>query len=549
MRKFSLIRLKNEMLIGNFISNVIGVQVVDIITRQTVSPVPKETLALAARLDLIFTPISFCLVGSLIILYELPIRRYLNNCFRHRTPSKEQTLSARQRLLNEPFVLVALNMMIWLIAAIFYITVFYLAQTGGVNLRRIFFQTVLVGLVTCIIAFFVSERILQKRLVPHFFPEGGLFTTPKTLRISIRIRLAAIVFACNIIPCIAFIGTLKGVYSEEANPEMMLETLNATILTSAVIFMGVGLYLAFLVSSNLTRPFGEIIQVLKGIKRGRLDKKVRVTSNDEIGYTGDVINEMAAGLKEREKMRRSLDLAREVQQNLLPKLPPASKYLDIAGKSLYCDQTGGDYFDFLNFNDIQGSKVGLVVGDVSGHGMPSALLMASVRAFLRLRSCMPGSISQVVTDVNRQLTRDVEDTGRFMTLFYLMFHPQARSLSWVRAGHDPGMFYNPETDTFRELAGRGIALGLDENWPYEQNELPGLTRGQIVVLGTDGIWEACNAAGEMFGKQRVRELIRGHRSETSAKILQSVTDALTQFQVGVDASDDVTLIVVKIKDE
>lgn len=548
MRKFSLVRLKNEMLLGNFISNVMGVQVVDIITRQSVSHLSKETLALAARLDSIFTPVSFCLVGSLIVLYELPIRRYLNDCFRHKTPTADQTLKARQRLLNEPFMLVALNLMIWLLAAVLYVTVFHVAQSGGINLRRLFFQTVLVGLVTCIIAFFVSERILQKRLVPHFFPEGGLFTTPKTLRIHIRIRLAALVLACNIVPCIAFLGILKGVYSEDVNPEMMLEMLHTKIFANSFIFMAVGLYLAFLVSSNLARPFGEIIEVLKGIKTGRLDKKVRVTSNDEIGYTGDVINEMTAGLREREEMHQSLELAKEVQQSLLPKSAPASKYLDIAGKSLYCDQTGGDYYDFLDFGSTQESKVGLVVGDVSGHGMQSALLMATARAFLRLRSCMPGSIAQVVTDINRQLAQDVEDTGRFMTLFYMVIRPQARLLSWVRAGHDPGLFYDPESDTFRDLAGPGIALGVEKNWRYEQNELPGLTGGQIVVLGTDGIWEACNAAGEMFGKQRVREFIRKHRSETSAKILRSVIDALAQFQKGVTASDDVTLLVVKIKE-
>ncbi len=547
MGKFSRIRLKNAMAIGNFISNIIGVQVVDTITRQTVSPLPEAVRALAGRLDLIFTPLAFCLVATLIVLYELPIRRYLDDEARQRTPTKDQTLRARQRLLNEPFVIVMLNMMIWLVAAIVYVTAFHLSQTGGVDLGRIFFQTVLVGLVTSIIAFFVSERILQKKLVPHFFPEGGLYAVPKTLRTRIRIRLAVLVLACNIVPCIAFMGMVNGVYAEDADPGMLLEMLRNTITVNAVIFIGVGLFLTFLVSSNLARPFGEIIHVLKGIKRGHLDKKVRVTSNDEIGYTGDVINEMAEGLKEREKMRQSLDLARDVQQNLLPKSPPASKYLDIAGTSLYCDQTGGDYFDFFDFGDTGKNKVGLVVGDVSGHGIPSALLMATARAFLRLRSFMPGSIDQVVTDVNRQLTRDVEESGQFMTLFYLVVHPRKGSLAWVRAGHDPGIFYDPGTDIFTDLAGRGIALGLDEDWSYERNEMTDLTGGQVVVLGTDGIWEARNTAGEMFGKQRIRGLIRHHCSESAQRIVDAVIGALAQFQKGVAASDDVTLVVVKIK--
>jgi len=547
MRDFKLFRLKNEMFIGNFLSNLIGVKVVETVISRSISPLPAEMHALAARVDHLFMPLSFCLVGLSIIIYERPIRRYLEDIHRRKVPTEDDTLRARQRLLNEPFVLIGFNLMIWLAAAVIYTTAFQLAYPGIINVGRAFLQTLLVGLVTSIIAFFILERILQKRLVPHFFPKGGLYTVPKTLRIRIFVRIAVLVLACNIVPCFAILGTLRGTYYSTVPSEPLLELLRSSVITNCFIFIGVGLLLTALVSSNLTRPFGEIIQVLKGIKKGRLDRKVRVTSNDEIGYTGDVINEMAEGLREKEKMRHSLDLAREVQQNLLPKIPPVVKGLDIAGKSIYCDQTGGDYFDFLVNGAERGGSVGLVVGDVCGHSIPSALLMATARAFLRLRAFLPGSSARVITDVNRQLTRDVEETGQFMTLFYLVIHPQERSLSWVRAGHDPGIFYDPKTDTFKELAGQGIALGVDENRRYEQNEMTGLTGGQVVVLGTDGIWEARDEAGEMFGKQRLRELIRRHCSETSADIVQTVIDALTRFQKGVDASDDVTLLIAKIQ--
>ena len=545
MNKFKLFRLKNWMFFGNFISNIIGVQIVHVISHRSISPPSAKIMELVGRVDRVFMPLSFCLASFLILLYERPIRLYLNDIYRKMEPTKDQTIKARQRLLNEPFVLIAINMMIWLAAAIIYPTAFHLAEAGLVNIGRIFWQTLLVGLVTSIIAFFLLERILQKRLVPQFFPNGGLYMTPKTLRIRIRTRLAAMVFACNIVPCLAFLGTIKGSYFSEENPEQLLDLLRGSIFTNCLIFIGVGLFLTYLVSSNLTRPFGEIIQVLRGIKRGRLDRKVRVTSNDEIGYTGDVINGMAEGLKEREKMRQSLDLAREVQQNLLPKLPPAFKGLDIAGKSIYCDQTGGDYFDFLDLGKPQGSKVGLVVGDVSGHGIPSALLMATARAFLRLRSFLPGSAAQVVMDVNRQLVMDVEDTGQFMTLFYLVIYPEDKSIEWVRAGHDPGIFYDPQTDMFTELWGTGIALGVDKDWQYEQKEMAGLTSGQIIVLGTDGIWEARNSSGKMFGKKRIQEIIRGHRSESAAEIVKVIEETLIRFQKDADSEDDVTLVVVK----
>ncbi len=127
----------------------------------------------------------------------------------------------------------------------------------------------------------------------------------------------------------------------------------------------------------------------------------------------------ASIIMERDRMRQSLDLAMEVQQNLLPKGNLKLDGFDIAGKSIYCDETGGDYYDFIISGETKDRKIGVAIGDVSGHGIPSALLMATVRSSLRQRLSLPGSIDRIITDVNRQLVRDVEDTGQFMTMFYL----------------------------------------------------------------------------------------------------------------------------------
>jgi sigma-B regulation protein RsbU (phosphoserine phosphatase) len=112
--------------------------------------------------------------------------------------------------------------------------------------------------------------------------------------------------------------------------------------------------------------------------------------------------------------------------------------LDVAGKSIYCDETGGDYYDFIILKEKD--KLGVVVGDVAGHGISSALLMASVRSSLRQRLASPGSISQVIGDVNHQLAGDLEDSGQFVTLFYLEVDPTRANFEWVRAGHEPAFF-------------------------------------------------------------------------------------------------------------
>jgi sigma-B regulation protein RsbU (phosphoserine phosphatase) len=171
--------------------------------------------------------------------------------------------------------------------------------------------------------------------------------------------------------------------------------------------------LTILVSRKLSTPFRDILQALHRIRRGRFDKRVQVLSNDEIGYTGDAINEMTKGLIEREKMQLSLNLAKEVQQNLLPNGNLNVDGFDIAGKSVYCDETGGDYYYFIIIDDTDEPKICVAIGDVSGHGIPSALLMAAVRSSLRQRTSLPGSTAEIISDVNRQLVKEVEDSGQF----------------------------------------------------------------------------------------------------------------------------------------
>jgi sigma-B regulation protein RsbU (phosphoserine phosphatase) len=548
MTRFTLFRLKNRMFFGNFLANLIGVQMVQIVTHRSVSSYQPDIQNLVAQVNMVFIPLAFLTVAFLTVLYERPIRLYLSNTWHHREVSSEVRQTARRRLLNEPFVLIAFDLSIWLLAAIVYPTFFHYSHFGHMVVVRAFIQTILVGLITAIAAFFVLERALQKKLIPYFFPDGGLHNTPRTLRIRISTRLAALLFACNLIPFIAFLAILSSTYRSGMDPAQLVDLLRPAILTNSIIFIAVGLLVTVLVSSNLTRPFDEIIHVLKSVRNGHLDRKVRVTSNDEIGYTGDVINDMTEGLKEREKMRQSLELAREVQQRLLPESPPRMKGVDIAGKSIYCDQTGGDYFDYFDYGQTKDGPIGLVIGDVCGHGIPSALLMATARAFLRLRSFMPGSIAQIVTDVNRQLVRDVEDSGQFITLFYIIVDPAGASIRWVRAGHEPAMLYDPHTDNFKLLGGAGIALGVDQDWVYEEQHAGDLSAGQVMILSTDGIWEARNPSGEMFGKKRLYDIIRSNHAAGADEILNTITVALHRFQEGAALEDDVTMVVVKIGD-
>ena len=250
--------------------------------------------------------------------------------------------------------------------------------------------------------------------------------------------------------------------------------------------------------------------------------------------------------EERMRLKHALDLAMEVQQSLLPRSDPTIEGLDIAGKSIYCDETGGDYYDFLYRGKHGQRKIGVLVGDVSEHGIPAALLMTTARASLRQRSSMSGSIARIVSAVNRQLSHDVEETGRFMTLFYGEIDTENKSLRWVNAGHDPGIIYDSSSDTFEELGGRGLPLGVFEDSQYRESHRE-ITPGQIIVIGTDGVWEARNPTGEMFGKSRLKEIIRAHATEPAKQILDAVIRESEQFRNPLSIEDDFTLVVVKVE--
>lgn len=244
--------------------------------------------------------------------------------------------------------------------------------------------------------------------------------------------------------------------------------------------------------------------------------------------------------------KKSLELAAEVQRSLLPQNSPQIRGLDIAGRALSCDEIGGDYFDYLPGRDCPDEHFGIVVGDVTGHGVEAALLMTTARAFLRMRAAQCGDPSQIITEMNRHLSRDFLNTGRFITLFYLSIEPHKKQLRWVRAGHSPAFVYDPSREGFMELKGAGIALGVDETFVYQQNLQTGLAVGQVIVVGTDGIWEAGDRNGKMYGQERFRDTIRRNAHLPAEAIIAAVYEDVDHFTLGCKRQDDMTLVVVKV---
>jgi len=310
----------------------------------------------------------------------------------------------------------------------------------------------------------------------------------------------------------------------------------------ALLFVGV---VAFFTSRFSTHNILTIIDAWKQLAKGDFSVRLKATMKDERVQLVHAFNEIVPKIDEHMRMSYALGLAQEVQQSLLPQSDPALAGFDIAGTSIYCDETGGDYYDFIQTNRDGQAGLAVVVGDVSGHGVSSALLMATARALIMLRASMPGQAAGIISDVNRHLSLDTAKTGNFMTFFYSEFTARGAEVRWVRAGHDPALVYDPSVDAFDELKGQGLPLGFDDSIEYDSFQRR-LEPGQVIVIGTDGIWEMHNNSGEMFGKEALKEIIRNNHTASARQIVDTVTEALEQFRGDEAPEDDITLVVIKV---
>jgi sigma-B regulation protein RsbU (phosphoserine phosphatase) len=296
-------------------------------------------------------------------------------------------------------------------------------------------------------------------------------------------------------------------------------------------------------SRNLKSLFNNQTGILERVTHGDLSRKVPVATHDEFGIIAGHTNSMIDGLRHRTELMTALKLAEEVQQNLLPQSPPQFPGLDIAGTSIYCDETGGDYYDFFT---LPQGKLGIVVADASGHGVGAAMHMTTVRAFLHFAIRDYHGPARLLSEVNQYVTRDSSETSRFMSLFFLEFDPSAKMLRWVRAGHEPALVYDPTDNTFQELSGEGMALGVVEDYTYKEYTLNDWNPGRVIMIGTDGVHETRNEHGEMFGMDRLRDIISKNATLTAEAMQAAVIDMLRNFQGSASQEDDITLVIVEL---
>ena len=335
--------------------------------------------------------------------------------------------------------------------------------------------------------------------------------------------------------------------TDEAEQYVLDTTSDALKITGAILLgvIAIVVGVALRRSRLVTEPIQQLAREGRKLADGDFEARVDIRTGDELEELGRIFNATGPMLKERERMKQSLALAMEIQQHLLPPGPPSLDGFDIAGRSDYCDETGGDYYDFIDLVDLGHGKLGIAVGDVTGHGIGPALLMASARAVLRSHAVAHGAdLAALFNTLNHHLVRDTGDE-RFITLFYGLLDATTRTLRWTSAGHDPPLWLRRASGRIEELPNTGIPLGVLDGAVHEQAGPITLEPLDVVVIGTDGIWETHNPAGEQFGKGRLRGVLEAHAHLGADAIHGAIVDAVQQFRAAEPQRDDITLVVLK----
>jgi serine phosphatase RsbU (regulator of sigma subunit) len=320
------------------------------------------------------------------------------------------------------------------------------------------------------------------------------------------------------------------------------------VILAVVLTLGIALALVFM--AYLLRPIGALRAGLERIGRGDHSTPIRLSDRTELGMLATTVNEMSAQLVvaqreavEQERLKREVEIAREIQSRLLPAGPHAVGDFVVGGWQRAAAEVGGDYYDLLTLPD---GRVGLAIADVSGKGLGGCLVMSMLAAALRGAHARYDSPAALLVSLEEHLATTLR-RGEFITMFYGVLDPGTGRLVWASAGHTPPLVYRAATGEVEALASRGIPVGA----------LPGgrlrasladhaldLGPGDLMVLFTDGFHEAFDVAGhEQFGLDRMREVIAAHAARGGEAVVEALHLAAERWSGLALPADDETLLV------
>ena len=242
-----------------------------------------------------------------------------------------------------------------------------------------------------------------------------------------------------------------------------------------------------------------------------------------------------------ERLEHDLEVARSIQQSLLPTSMPVVEGFEIAAWNQPADQTGGDYFDWQSLSD---GRVLVALADVTGHGIGPALLAAVCRAYARANFSGENGLFEAMGKINASLAADLKE-GRFVTFVAAVCTPRSPRVELLSAGHGPLFLYLLKHDCFEKMDAQGLPLGISAKFDSDPSLCLDLERGDMLVLATDGFYEWANAQGEQFGAGRMEENIRASKEKPPNEIISDLYRSVIEFSGGTEQKDDLTAIIIK----
>jgi serine phosphatase RsbU (regulator of sigma subunit) len=302
------------------------------------------------------------------------------------------------------------------------------------------------------------------------------------------------------------------------------------------------------ISHRMTRHLTSLSDGVRQLASGDFRTRVPVRSKDEFGSLAAAFNQMAADLErhqslmvEQERLRRELELSRLIQTEMLPRTGLRLGAAEIKGISIPAREVGGDFFNYFVLPD---GRLALLVGDVSGKGVGAALLMANVQATLRARLPLETDLAALSAVLDREIDAATPG-GVFLTLFMGILDSNGRTLRYVNAGHNP-QFVLRRTGEIVALSSTGLPIALFPDHGYREATVD-LDPGDLLFFYTDGLVEAENEAGDMFGPDRLQDAVREAGAQGVESILQHIEETVRTFRGRTEALDDATLMALRLQ--
>lgn len=334
-----------------------------------------------------------------------------------------------------------------------------------------------------------------------------------------------------------------------AEVERASKRLQDTIFIIACAGVFLGIMTTWFLVSRITKPLLHLTRGVEIVGGGNLDFQIKLSSQDEIGRLAYSFNQMTAKLKtaqheliEQERFKHELQIAQDIQKSLLPREFPKVKGFEVEAFYKAAKEIGGDYYDFIN---ISPTKIGFVIADVSGKGVPGSLGMVVTRSIFRIQAMGGGTAADVLKRTNELVYREIK-RGMFVTMFYAILDTDQCTVNCASAGHNPPVLFSKTKVNWIKLD--GLALGVDKgplfNKTVKESTIQ-LHAGDLIFLYTDGVSEAMNAKQEEFGEERLAEVILRAGHKKLKECIQALNKDVEKFVGSVAQSDDITIVGLK----